>query len=227
MTPPPGFLDQQREQEIARWARAAARAAAAHASYPGRGFPLVQEGMSEAHDILARPLPPNSLALSRGRWHSLSGVGLLMTAGLVTSSIAAAKGYYLTPTYHVHDRRPSASLQGPDIVSRVAAIRELMQNEQIASARKVLGLIPVEAFDEPTMKRLRRALAPPVVRRSERRDVDRTQTYAWLRQHSHEFRGQWVAVDEDGLLAAAPTLKDLRRQLAALPSTQQPLIHKL
>lgn len=114
-----------------------------------------------------------------------------------------------------------------DTQTAVTAIRDLMQREHVSAARRLLDLIPVGASEEPAITRLRRALMQPTVRPSIRKDTDRTRAYEWLRQHAREYRAQWVAVAEDGLVAAAPTLKQLRQQLEALGPMQQPLIHKL
>lgn len=126
-------------------------------------------------------------------------------------------------------RRPalSSTMQQRDLVSRVTAIRDLLQREQVSAARRLLELIPAEAFEEPGIGDLRRALTPPTVRPSARKDIDRTRAYEWLRQHAHERKGQWVAVGDDGLIASALTLKDLREQLRTLAPPRQPLIHKL
>jgi hypothetical protein len=121
----------------------------------------------------------------------------------------------------------SANVQRPEIVSRVTAIRELMQTEQISEARGLLATIPSEAFAEPSMARLRRALTLPTARPSARQGTDRTQAYAWLRQHGHEHIGQWVAVSNAGLVASATTLDILRNRLRILAPVEQPLIHKL
>ncbi len=121
----------------------------------------------------------------------------------------------------------SPTMQRQDVVSHVTAIRDLIQRGQVSVARRLLDLIPVGASEEPTIARLRRALMPPTARPSIRKDTDRTHAYEWLRQHAREYRGQWVAVAEDGLVAAAPTLKQLRQQIEALRPMQQPLIHKL
>lgn len=110
----------------------------------------------------------------------------------------------------------------------VTSVRDLLQKEQILAARRLLDLVPVAELQEPALDRLRRALAPPTVRSSQRKDGDRTQTFAWLRQHGHDYRGQWVAIGETGLIAAAATLKELRAQLQSVDTAaDQPLIHKL
>jgi len=38
--------------------------------------------------------------------------------------------------------------------------------------------------------------------------------HTWLKQHSEEYRGQWVALCNGTLVAAAPTGSELRRLVA-------------
>jgi len=122
---------------------------------------------------------------------------------------------------------PSTDPRQRDIVSQVAALRDLVEKGHISAARQMLNVLSMATLEEPAIERLRRALTPPTVRRSIRRDPARPVAYAWLRQHGHEYQGQWVAIAENGLIAAAPTLKQLRKQLPALGPSEQPLIHKL
>ena len=129
---------------------------------------------------------------------------------------------------HVRSSGSLADAQHPDLVSRVTALRELLRNEQIFAARRMLDSVSLPTLEEPAINRLRRALAPPVVRPSQRKDMDRTQTFVWLRRHAGQYQGQWVAVGEGGLIAAAPTLKELRERLRSLElPAERPLIHKL
>ncbi|MCY4192276.1 MAG: DUF5678 domain-containing protein [Rhodospirillaceae bacterium] len=36
---------------------------------------------------------------------------------------------------------------------------------------------------------------------------------AWIKQHGHEYRGKWIALEEDHLIAFADTLKELLANL--------------
>lgn len=55
---------------------------------------------------------------------------------------------------------------------------------------------------------------------------DRSADYQWLAQHEDEFLGQWVAVAGGGLVAVAPTLRDLQQRLHALSLMKPPLVHR-
>jgi len=75
--------------------------------------------------------------------------------------------------------------------------------------------------------KLREVLAPPKVTISAVRDTDRSAEFEWLRTQSSPYRGRWVALVGQELVASAPSLKELRAQLAALPSVGKPLIHRI
>jgi uncharacterized protein DUF5678 len=220
---PNGLLDQQ---HIALMTGAEARAAAGR-----QATPLVQEGVGGS----ARRLIGRAALGSLGRIGSIflkSGKGSAFFDALGSDDLLA--GGYASWLAAQRDlpravRRLAVSptMQHQDLISHVTAIRDLIHREQVSAARRVLDLISVGASEEPAIAKLRRALTPPTVRPSTRKDSDRTRAYEWLRQHAWEYRGQWVAVAEDGLIAAAPTLKQLRQQLEGREPTQQPLIHKL
>ena len=111
--------------------------------------------------------------------------------------------------------------------SAIAVVRDLLQKEQITAARRLLHLLSADVLDDPAMERLRRALAAPVVRASEHRDVERRDEYGWLRHHAGEYRGQWVALAGNRLVAHAPTLRELRARLSAETIDRPPLLHRL
>ena len=58
------------------------------------------------------------------------------------------------------------------------------------------------------------------------RDIQRTAEFAWLTAHSAEYRGQWVALMGTALVAAAPSLKELRRCLRISVLQNQVLVHR-
>lgn len=212
---------------------AAARTAAAElVSNPPRRHPLGQHGRWAVDQVPAGAAPRDTLVASHlGKCQGTASFDIDMLGVPrhgVTSFDVIRVPYQGQAEFHLHPLASLAGLQNPDIVSRVMAIRDLLQKGHIAAARKLLDLIPVGALEQPAINRLRRALTPPTVRPSERKDTERRQAFAWLRQHAHEYRGQWVAVGDSGLIAATTTLKELRQQLRSLePAAQQPLIHKL
>lgn len=176
---------------------------------------LGQQGGWQADEVL-RAMPTDLLRPADVRFPGTGGLDIVRVP------------HHGTTTFHARLPGSSADIQQPDLVSRVTALRELLRKEQIVAARKMLDLISIPTLEEPAINRLRRALAPPTAQSSQRKDTERTQTFAWLREHCREYHGQWVAVGEGGLVAAAPTLKELRKRLQLLEiSAEQPLIHKL
>ncbi len=215
-------------QKIALTVDAAARAAVAQ-----RTPPLTQEHVLPFR-FMPRVLPFTGRSDMNAQIFDLTAGG---GAGLLAFGFGSGSTLFgrSSPPRGTEERswRPeiqsfvaSATVQQRDLVSRVAAVRDLIQKEQISAARRLLEVMPMGA-EEPAIARLRRALTPPSVRASPRRDIDRTHAYEWLRQHGYEHKNQWVAINEDGLVASAPTLKALRERLRALAPVQQPLIHKL
>jgi hypothetical protein len=109
----------------------------------------------------------------------------------------------------------------------VALLRQLIEHEQVPAARRLLQAIPLSAQDDPVIRKLRSVLSLPVVRRSPRRDTDRSREYDWLRREGHRYRGQWVALDASGLVASSPTLRGLQDKLKDLRLAGPPLLHRL
>lgn len=58
-------------------------------------------------------------------------------------------------------------------------------------------------------------------------DRSREAEFAWLREHAHEYRGQWVALDGARLLGAALRLRDLMAQITASDRARRPLFHRV
>ena len=114
-----------------------------------------------------------------------------------------------------------------DTVPFVMAVRRLIEAEQLVAARQMLASAPTHILTDPLVTRLRSLLAPPVVKRVQRRDVDRTREYEWLETDGHKYRGRWVALDGDRLLASASSLRELREELKTVAFTHPPLLHRV
>jgi hypothetical protein len=80
------------------------------------------------------------------------------------------------------------------------------------------------------LQRLAQVLAPPKVVDSSLKgykEPDRSREFAWLREQAHAYRGKWVAVLGDQLVATADTLGDLLQQVQQARLTEHPLVHLL
>jgi len=114
-----------------------------------------------------------------------------------------------------------------DAVPFVMAVRRLIETEQLFAARQMLAAAPTHILTDPLVAKLRSILSPPVVKRVQRRDVDRTREYEWFGTDGHKYRGRWVALDGDRLLAVASSLRELREQLKTVAFTHPPLLHRV
>jgi len=70
--------------------------------------------------------------------------------------------------------------------------------------------------EHPELQKMAHILAPPKVKVSKRASgASRRKDFAWLKQHSAQYRGQWVALKDGELVAAAATLPELKAQVAS------------
>jgi len=114
-----------------------------------------------------------------------------------------------------------------DALPFVLAVRGLIEGERITAARQMLAAAPAYILSDPLVCRLRLALAPPVVKRVQKRDVDRTQEYDWLGANGRNYRGRWVALVGSNLLASASTLHELQEELRSMQPHGRPLLHRV
>lgn len=126
----------------------------------------------------------------------------------------------------VSSRRESPKPE-PDVQPFVIAIRGLIESEQLPAARQMLNAAPAYILSDPLVVKLRSVLAPPIVKPVDKRDVDRNEEYEWLRTEGHKYRGCWVALDGNNLLAVARTLRELQETLKARDLTRPPLLHRV
>lgn len=117
------------------------------------------------------------------------------------------------------------NLQELDIIPFLVTVRQFIDIEQLSAARKLLEAAPAHILSDPQVIRLRSILAPPIVKRVEKHEIDRHHEYKWLETESHKYAGRWVALDGGQLLAEAESLRGLRKQLQMTRHARPPLIH--
>ena len=106
-------------------------------------------------------------------------------------------------------------------------VRELISEERVADARRLLREGLEANPHDLHLNRLDRLLALPKTDKIAKRDVDRTEEFRWLVQHSDEYRDRWVAVRGKDLVASAESLKELRQILRDREFEIPPLIHRI
>jgi len=100
----------------------------------------------------------------------------------------------------------------------------LVEEGKIREAR---NLLEIAGRLIPQDSKLREVLAPPRIRKSEEKGVDRRAEFQWLRVNADAYQGKWVALVGDELVASAGSLKELLPQIKELPAGHLPLIHRL
>ena len=103
-------------------------------------------------------------------------------------------------------------------------IRSLLEGGRISEAR---SLLETAGKIVPSESRIREILSPPRVQQSDRRDVDRSAEFRWIKAHAASHQGKWVALVEEKLVASSDSLKELLVQIDQLQFDRRPLIHHL
>ncbi len=67
--------------------------------------------------------------------------------------------------------------------------------------------------EDAELAQMAHILAPPKVLGTSPANPTRYLDQQWLQRHAHEYRGQWLALKDGTLLAAAPTAKQLKTML--------------
>ncbi len=154
-------------------------------------------------------------------WPLLASEAQKQAEDPLTSRYAFQKSQVLTGVPTV---RPS--WQAPrDFTPYKTLIRELIEREQIGAARRLFATASLELLTDTSLTSLQQVLAPARVMVIKKADVDRAREYRWLATHANRYRGQWVALDGEALLAHAPSLKELREVLKTLAAPKPPLVH--
>jgi hypothetical protein len=114
-----------------------------------------------------------------------------------------------------------------DRLPYVALIRGMLDRDQVIAARALLSVALTELPSAPELLRAAAVLAVPKSARRSVRDVERTNEYSWLTSHAAAYRGKWVAVVGNELIASAGSLKELLQSLKSSGRESEPLIHRV
>ena len=89
---------------------------------------------------------------------------------------------------------------------------------------KWTNLSTVDTTNQPTRQPKE---LPPRVTTSNTQDTDRSLEYQWIQDRWQDYRGQWVAVNRDVLVAAAASLKELQEIPKQMKLMHPPLVHRI
>ncbi len=104
-------------------------------------------------------------------------------------------------------------------------IRELIEQDCVQGARKLLAEALERGEQEKDFPILQSVLGPAkFLGFTDEREPDRTPEYQWLATHSKDYRGQWVALAEDRLLAHSPEIRDVDSAVRTMTLNRRPLM---
>jgi hypothetical protein len=107
-------------------------------------------------------------------------------------------------------------------------LRALLEESDVEGARRFVKELAARWPNEERVQHYARVLAPPrtqVIYGKRGRRMDKE--FAWLREYGHQYRGQWVALYEDRLVAADPDLQVVRATVQRTPGVRGALIHRI
>ncbi|HVR99980.1 MAG TPA: hypothetical protein VMW27_25365 [Thermoanaerobaculia bacterium] len=84
-----------------------------------------------------------------------------------------------------------------------------------------------EQSELPAASKLRAVFAPPRIKKSDARDVDRSAEFRWLIENGASYQGQWVALLGNELVCHARSLKELLATLKDIDIDGKTLVHHI
>ena len=118
-----------------------------------------------------------------------------------------------------------SATERPEPNSYAARIRALIEQDQVAQARALLSEALEANRDDPELHSLHKVLKPPQGRPREITDTDRTEELEWIVANRDAYRGRWVAVQGNRLVADALSFPELQSRIQKLKSP--PLVHRI
>lgn len=109
----------------------------------------------------------------------------------------------------------------------VPRIRRLVEEDKVGAARKLVEEALRENADEPGLVYWKEVLAPARVFGRTPVRLEDAAEFAWFAAHVEEYKGQWVAILGEELLAYASTLPELSAKLKELAPKDLPLVYHI
>lgn len=114
----------------------------------------------------------------------------------------------------------------PETRSYDERIRELVERDNVKGARALLATALKERDSGENLSYWQQVLAPAKVIRvgGGELEPDRTPEFKWLEAHASGYRGQWVALAEDRLLAHSENLDEVLSGIKGIKAGRRPLL---
>jgi hypothetical protein len=104
-------------------------------------------------------------------------------------------------------------------------IRDLIEQDCVQGARKLLAEALARGEQEPDFPILQSVLGPAkFLRFTDELEPDRTPELQWLATHGKDYRGQWVALAEDRLLAHSTEIREVDSAVKTMILSRRPLM---
>jgi hypothetical protein len=112
------------------------------------------------------------------------------------------------------------------VTDELALLRDLVARGELAEAWELVRGMERRWPDDEEVRRFARVLAPPTFSvRHESAVKPSRDEYRWLREHSREYPGCWLAVLGDRLIAANPDVKVVVEAIRQDPTARGALLH--
>lgn len=105
------------------------------------------------------------------------------------------------------------------------AVRSSLGSGQAGEARRAAAQGAAAFPGDPWLRKANRVLNPSRIVSKPATAPDRTREFAWLRKHSAEYRGRWVALLGEELLSSGTKLEDVLSEVRSHNLDTKPLIH--
>ena len=119
----------------------------------------------------------------------------------------------------------TATKAEPEIL--VERIQSLLEAQDLLGARREAARAAEVFPNHPWLEKAGRVLNPTRVASIPATGPDRTREFDWLRRNSGKYRGKWVALLADDLIAAADDFDALLRQIRTKQLENKPLVHRI
>jgi Arc/MetJ-type ribon-helix-helix transcriptional regulator len=109
----------------------------------------------------------------------------------------------------------------------VGHIKSLLDAQELLAAQQAASKGAEDHPDHPWLRLANRVLNPRRVTTAPASGSDRTREFDWLRSHGEAYRGQWVALLRDELIAADRNFDAVLREVRARTLDGTPLVHRV
>ena len=124
------------------------------------------------------------------------------------------------PLVHLSSPKSATSDAQPFLL--IERVKNLLDQQKIREARRTLEIGSSRYPASRQIARLLRAISPGRVSPTGWASSGRERETAWIKQHGHEYRGKWIALDGDRLIAFAANLSELIANLDTRNEREKP-----